>query len=84
MSETTRKTRTAQEKAQEVVDKATRKVESLTKRHEKALEDASRLEQELQEAVSERDYAATHPALKASAQTSIPLGDEVGADDDQG
>ena len=69
MSENNRKT--AKQKAQETLEKYDKKVQNLTKRHAKALAEASRLEEELEEAKAERSYAASHPLLQETATLDV-------------
>ena len=55
--------KTAQQKAQEALDAAGRKVTSLTERLDKAKAAVTALETDLAAAKANRDYVAQHPAL---------------------
>lgn len=61
MSDKPRKT--AQEKAQEALDAAERKVTSLTERKAKAEAQVAALNVDLNAAIANRDYVKQHPAL---------------------
>lgn len=75
MSDKPRKT--AQEKAQEALDAAERKVTSLTERKAKAQAQVAALNVDLNAAIANRDYVKQHPAL---TQTNPP---EVGSEEPQ-
>jgi hypothetical protein len=55
---------TAREKAQAALDLNERRLARLKKQHEKAADVATRTKAELDATVKERDYLASHPALK--------------------
>jgi len=59
--------KTAAEKAQDALDAATRKFERAQKRYEKADAEHLAAKELLAEAKSEREYAASHPALAGGA-----------------
>jgi hypothetical protein len=55
--------KSAQQKAQEELDKAERLVKSLTTRRDRSKSTLATLEGDLKEAVAVRDHIASHPAL---------------------
>jgi hypothetical protein len=74
MAEKPRKT--AQEKAQEALDVANRKVDSATERRDKTKALLEAIETDLKAYMAERDYLAQHPALKSLEDAVAEAGEQ--------
>jgi uncharacterized protein YhaN len=74
----TRKVRTAKEKAQDALDAVDRKVKGLTARLERAKKEHESVSGQLEAAQSERTFLASHPALN-QPQDTLPVGGEENA-----
>jgi len=68
--------KTAQQKAQEAVDLAQRKVNSLISRKAKAKEALEALDADLKEASANLTYVKSHPALTQETAPAAPVAEE--------